>query len=73
MEAPPETGDPVADLILSGRASSVREAENIYLDEHLDDVLALCDSHLSDQEFREHPLIVLLMSHGSRPSEDSLR
>ena len=30
-------------------------------------------SDLSDEEFRKHPLILLLMSHGSRPSEDSLR
>jgi hypothetical protein len=36
-------------------------------------VLQLVASPLSDGEFRDHPLIRLLLSHGSRPSEDSLR
>jgi len=66
------TGDPVADLILAGRAGSVEEAEELYLDEHLDEVFALVESTLSDDELRRHPLIALLLSRGSRGFEDSL-
>jgi hypothetical protein len=66
------TGDPVADLILAGRASTVDEAEELYLDEHLDDVVRLVSSGLTDEEFRRHPLIVLLLARGSRGWDDSL-
>jgi hypothetical protein len=64
--------DPVADLILRGEASTVDEAEELYLDRHLDEVVRLADSSLSDEEFRRHPLIVLLLARGSRGFEDSL-
>ena len=66
------TGDPVADLILSGRADSVAEAEELYLDEHLEDVFALIESDLPENELRRHPLIALLLARGSRSWEDSL-
>lgn len=65
------TGDPVADLIVAGRAATVAEAEELYLDEHLDDVVRLVESDLSDAEFRRHPLIALLLARGSRTWEDS--
>ena len=64
--------DPVVDLILAGRASTVDEAEELYLDEHLDEVVRLAESDLSDEEFRRHPLIMLLLARGSRPPEDAL-
>ena len=67
------TGDPVADLILSGQASTVGAAEELYLDTHIEEVLRLVDSPLSDEEFRSHPLIQLLLARGSPPLEDSLR
>jgi hypothetical protein len=67
------TGDPVADLIVSGRASTVAEAENLYLDEHLADLIALVESDLTDAAFRRHPLVALLLARGSRSPEDSLR
>jgi hypothetical protein len=66
------TGDPVADLILAGKASTVDEAEELYLDTHLDDVIRLVERPLSDAEFRSHPLIALLLARGSRHREDSL-
>jgi hypothetical protein len=66
------TGDPVADLILRGEAASVEEAEEIYLNTHMEEVLRLVDSPLSDEEFRRHPLIALLLARGSRAWEDSL-
>ena len=64
--------DPVADLILSGQAATVAEAEELYLDLHLREVLRLVESPLSDEEFRKHPLIALLLARGSRAWEDSL-
>jgi hypothetical protein len=63
--------EPVIELLLSGRARTVEEAEELYLDTHLDDVIRLVEGPLSEAEFRRHPLIVLLMSHGSRAREDS--
>lgn len=68
-----ETTDPIVDLLLSGRASTVEEAEELYLDEHLMDVIALAQSPLTDAQFRRHPLIELLLARGSRGWEDSLR
>ena len=65
--------DPVAQLLLNGEASTPSEAERLYLERHLDEVLRLVQSPLSDEEFREHPLIRMLFSHGSRGWEDSLR
>jgi hypothetical protein len=64
--------DPVVDLILRGEASTVDEAEELYLDRHLGEVVQLVESPLSDEEFRRHPLIVLLLARGSRADEDSL-
>ena len=75
MDAMPESmepSDPVAELILSGEACTVDEAEELYLDRHLDEVLTLVRSSLSDEEFRRHPLIALLLARGSRGLEDSL-
>jgi len=63
--------DPVVDLILGGRASTAAEAEELYLDEHLDEVFRLVESDLSEEEFRRHPLITLLLARGSRPPEDA--
>jgi len=64
--------DPVVSLLLSGRAGSLAEAEELYLDEHLGEVAQLVASPLTDAEFRRHPLIALLLARGSRGSEDSL-
>jgi hypothetical protein len=64
--------DPVAALILAGRAHTLDEAEELYLDENLHEVVRLVESGLPDEEFRRHPLIALLLARGSRPREDSL-
>ncbi len=64
--------DPVERLLLTGRASTVREAEEMYLDSAYPQVLALLAGPLSNQELGRHPLLVLYRSHGSRPREDSL-
>lgn len=65
--------DPIVELLLCGRAATVEEAEELYLDEHVMDVIALVESPLSDAEFRRHPLVALLLARGSRGWEDSLR
>ena len=63
----------ITKLLLAGEARTAAEAEEMFLNEHLHDVLRLVDSPLAEGEFRDHPLILLLLAHGSRPSEDSLR
>jgi hypothetical protein len=65
--------DPIARRLLNGQANTPSEAERQYLESHLDEVLRLVHSALSEEEFRRHPLIALLFSHGSRGWEDSLR
>lgn len=65
--------DPVAQILLAGEATTPSEAERKYLENHLDEILRLVQSPLSEEEFRRHPLIALLFSHGSRGWEDSLR
>jgi hypothetical protein len=64
--------DPVERLLLTGRARTVCEAEEMYLDSAYPQVLALLASPLSNDELGRHPLFVLYRSHGSPPREDSL-
>lgn len=64
--------DPVFRLLLSGRARTAQEAERLYLDDALPEVLALLASPLSDDELTRHPLLVMYRNHGSRGWEDSL-
>jgi hypothetical protein len=64
--------DPVVRLLLSGEASTLEEAEGMYLDGCLPEALRLLESDLSDEELAEHPLMVLLRAHGNRGWEDSL-
>jgi hypothetical protein len=64
--------DPVDRLLLTGRARTVHEAEEMYLDSAYPQLLALLESPLSNEELGRHPLLVMYRSHGSRPREDSL-
>jgi hypothetical protein len=64
--------DPIVAMLLAGEADTVYEAEEKYLNEHIPDVIRLVESGLPDEEFRNHPLIVMLLAHGSRDWEDSL-
>ena len=72
MSADQAADDPIVRLLLAEEALTVDAAEELYLDRHLDDVVALVRSPLSDDEFRRHPLIALLLARGSRGWEDSL-
>jgi hypothetical protein len=67
-----ESPDPIVGMLLRGEASTVHEAEEKYLDAHLHEVVALAGSPLPDEEFRRHPLVMMLLAHGSRDFEDSL-
>jgi hypothetical protein len=71
-EIPGVTDDPVLRLILEGKARNLDEAEEIYLDESLPDVIELLGKPISDQELSEHPLLKLLRARGSRGREDSI-
>jgi hypothetical protein len=66
------SNDPVAQLLLRGRAETLREAEELYLDSCLPEVLRLLQSDLSDEELGCHPLMQMLRSHGSRGWEEAV-
>ncbi len=67
---------PITLLLLSGKASTVHEAETKFLNENVEAisrmVIELVESDLTDEEFARHPLILLLRGHGSRRWEDSV-
>jgi hypothetical protein len=64
--------DPIVHLLLTGRAQTVAEAEDTYLNASLPEVLHLLQGPLSDEELGRHPLLVMYRRHGSRGWEDSL-
>lgn len=64
--------DPLVMMLVEGKAQTLQEAQEKYLNAHLPDVVALASSPLSDEAFRRHPLIALLLACGSRGWEDSL-
>ena len=66
------TNDPVARLLLSGRVQTLREAEELYLDSCLPEIVQLLDAPLSDEELGRHPLMAMLRSHGSRGWEEAV-
>jgi hypothetical protein len=66
------SSDPVAQLLLRGKARTLREAEELYLDCCLPEVIRLLESELSDEELGRHPLMQMLRSHGSRGWEEAL-
>ncbi|HEV3080197.1 MAG TPA: hypothetical protein VGY66_10475 [Gemmataceae bacterium] len=66
------SSDPVARLLLGGRAETLREAEELYLDSCLPEVVQLLQSGLSDEELGRHPLMRMLRSHGSRGWEETI-
>ena len=71
-EIPGVTDDPILRLILAGKARTVDEAEEMYLDESLPEVLELLRKPIPDEELAKHPLMTLLRVRGSRGREDSL-
>jgi hypothetical protein len=66
------SNDPVAQLLLRGEAETLREAEELYLDSCLPEVVRLLQSGLSDEELGRHPLMRMLRAHGSRGWEEAV-
>ena len=64
--------DPVMQLLLSGEAGTLHEAEEKYLNASLPELLRLVAGALSDEALNDHPLMALLRAHGSRGWEDSV-
>lgn len=64
--------DPVIRLIMRGEAQTLHEAEAKYLDAAMPEILQLLRSPLSNSELSRHPLLRLLVAHGSRGWEDSI-
>ena len=64
--------DPVLHLLLTGQAKTATEAEEMYLNASLPEVIRLLESPLSNEELGRHPLLVMFRRHGSRGWEDSL-
>jgi hypothetical protein len=71
-DIPGVTDDPILRLLLTGKAQTLDEAEEMYLDESLPEILELLQKPLSDEELARHPLLTLLRVRGSRGREDSL-
>jgi hypothetical protein len=62
----------IDELLLSGLAHSAHEAEEMFLDAHLSQIVQLA-RELDDEAFERHEAVKLLMAHGSRRLEDELR
>jgi hypothetical protein len=61
----------IDELLFSGQAQTAFEAEEMFLDAHLPDLARLA-LELDEKSFKEHEAVKLLLSHGSRPFEDSV-
>jgi hypothetical protein len=72
VDFPEVTDDPVLHLILTGEARNLDEAEELYLDRSLPQIMELIGSPLSNQDLERHPLMQLLLRRGMRGWEDSL-
>ena len=64
--------DPVFQLLLSGQAKTLHDAESQHLDAVIPDILVLLRGPLSNSELAKHPLLNLMLAHGSRGWEDSI-
>jgi len=62
----------IEELLLSGSATTAFQAEEMYLDSHLPDLMQLV-AELDDAALEQHEAIKLLMAHGSRRREDALQ
>jgi hypothetical protein len=69
---PGVTDDPVIQLLLNGQAHTLHEAEDKYLDGAMPEILDLLRSRLTNEELARHPLLSLVLAHGSRGWEDSI-
>jgi len=63
--------DPIVQILLSGRAKTAEQAEDLYLDESLPEVYRLLARGLPPDELMQQPLMQMLYYRGSRGWEDS--
>ena len=66
------TDDPVIQYLLRGEAHTLHEAEEKYLDAAIPEILGLLSGPSSNDELARHPLLNLVLAHGSRSWEDSI-
>ena len=66
-----EVNRQIDDLLLTGTAQTASQAEEMFLDAHLPELIQLV-RELGDEDLGAHEGIKLLMSHGSRRREDAL-
>lgn len=66
------SSDPIISLLLSGRAQTIQEAEDLYLEDAWPDFLELLEQPVSEAELERHPIIELLRGRGMRGWEDSI-
>jgi hypothetical protein len=71
-----DTSFPSSDLLaqpsICSKAATVRDAEELYLDSCLPEVIRLLQSALSDEESGRHPLMRMLRAHGIRGWEEAV-
>lgn len=61
----------IEELLTAGHAESALQAEAMFLNTHLPEITQLA-LELDEEAFKQHEAVKLLLSHGSRPFEDSL-
>ena len=61
----------IDELLLSGRATTASQAEEMFLAAHLPDLARLV-TELDDGAFERHEAVKLLMARGSRRWEDAI-
>lgn len=69
---PGVTDDPVIQFLLHGKAATLWEAEEKYLDAAMPELMELLRSPLTNDELSRHPLLLLMLAHGSRGWEGSV-
>jgi hypothetical protein len=67
----PDVHNEIDELLLSGKARTMWEAESQFLDAHLPQLAHLA-VELTEAELREHEAVKLLLAHGSRRWEDAV-
>ena len=67
----PDVNRGIDELLLSGKAQTMWDAESQFLDAHLSQLAQLAVK-LTEAELREHEAVKLLLAHGSRRWEDAV-
>ena len=69
---PSITEDAIFQILVRGEASTLHDAEEIYLNRAMPEILELLGGHHSNDRLGQHPLLNLVLAHGSRCWEDSI-